>query len=148
MFVSSYNTYIQTNTTDKTNRTKEVPDASKSKLFASKLLHTSQITPLKVANAPINYIDNSKIFNNRQKLQQNIESKKELASANKFNTFNSLTTAKRAYSDNSTMFSIVAKPKNSLSKENITGHEFSKFKAKISAINTYLQNNRYYQITA
>lgn len=148
MFVSSYNTYVQTNTTDKTNRTKEVPKVSDAKSFALKLLHTSQITQAKLSNTPINYIDNSKIFNNRQKLQQNIESKKELISADKFNRFNSFKSSKIAYSDNSTIFSIVAKPKNSLSKENISGHEFSKQKAKISAINTYLQNNRYYQITA
>lgn len=145
MFVSSYNTYIHTNTTAKT---KETTNPSDLKSFASKLLHTSQIAPSTTQNIPINYIDNSKVFHNRQKLQQNIESKQELKTVNKFNNFSAVKTAKVAYVDNSKMFSIVSKPKPAISTQTISGHEFSKQKAKFSAINTYLLNDRYYQITA
>jgi len=149
MFVSSYNTYIHTNTTDKTAKTKEPAHVDNSKSsFASKLLHTSQIPNTQATNSPINYIDNSKVFHNRQKLQQNVESKQEIKIANKFNEFNSVKTSKVAYSDNSKMFSIVAKPKPATSSAVISGHGFSQQKAKLSAINTYIKNDMYYQITA
>ena len=150
MFVSSYNTYIHTNTTDKTTKSKESASASGSKSFESKLLHTSQIAQTESKNTPINYLDGSKIFKNRQKLQQNIESKEELANVNKFNKFSSVKSAKVAYTNNSHIFSIVAKPKPTLTTTSnmINGDEFSKQKEKFSAINTYLQNDRYYRITA
>ena len=154
MFVSSYNTYIHTNTTDKSNKTKDssVPK-NNSKSFASKLHHTSQLASSHIKNTPINYINNSKIFNNRQKLQQNMESRKELTNVNKFNTIASQNTAKVSYIANSIMFSIVAKPKPSLANNTHSTLTSKKdenilLKEKVSAINTYLANDRYYRITA
>ena len=147
MFVSSYNTYIHTNTTSKTNGHKSGGD---SKSFSSKLDHTSQIAASTIKNTPIDYIDNSKVFNNRQKLQQNIESSQELLNVNKFNSESTLKNAKIAYTTNSVMFSLVAKPKPALSSS-ISNFRVNKTllpQEKLSAINTYLLNDRYYRITA
>ena len=150
MFVSSYNTYIHTNTTDKTAKSKESTPSSSAKSFQSQLLNSSQTPKPQTNNTPINYVESSKVFQNKQKLQQNIESKNELTNVNKFNTFSSLKTAKVAYTDNSKIFSIVAKPKPSLptTHELTKENEFSKQKDKFNAINTYLKNDLYYQITA
>ena len=150
MFVSSYNTYIHTNTTDKTAKNKENAGSSSSKSFQSQLLNTSQTPKPQTNTTPINYVESPKAFQNKQKLQQNIESKNELANVNKFNTVSSVKTAQVAYTNNSKIFSLVAKPKPSLpATQNITREdEFSKLKAKFSAINTYLLNDKYYRITA
>ncbi len=146
MFVSSYNTYIHPNTTDKTSKTKGFNDAKvkPSNAFASKLSHTSQVSSTNLKNTPINYINNNKIFNNRQKLQQNIESNQELANVTKFNTVSSIKGAKVAYIANTTMFSLVAKPKATLAN---TTPSLTTTK-KLLAINSYISNDRYYQITA
>ena len=150
MFVSSYNTYIHTNTTDKTAKSKETANSSSAKSFQSHLLQTSQTPKLQTNTTPINYVESSKVFQNKQKLQQNVESKNELSNVNKFNTFSAVKTAQVAYTNNSKIFSIVAKPKPSLpATQNLPREdEISKLKAKFNAINTYLLNDSYYRITA
>jgi len=149
MFISSYNTYVQTNATDKTSKTKDIKEPQHTNSFASQFLKKPQLQKPQLSNTPINYVQDSKVFNNKQKLNQNIESKQGLVNANKFNFTSSLTNAKVAYTSNSNMFSIVAKPKPSLSQEqNIKNDPSSTIYKKLSAINTYLSNDKYYQITA
>lgn len=150
MFVSSYNTYIHTNSTDKTTKTKELKSIDDSKSFATKLFNTSKTDSLNLKNTPINYVDNPKVFYNRQKLEQNIESNKEFLNANKFNGASSLKNAKAAYNANTIMFSIVPKPKGTLSplSSNTKANNELPLSEKLSAINTYLLNDRYYRITA
>jgi len=149
MFISSYNTYIQTNTTDKTSRIKDTKETQAKNNFASEFLKNPTLQKVQTTSTPINYQKNYKIFNNKQKLAQNIESKQGIINANKFNFTSSLTNAKIAYTANANMFSIVAKPKPSLSQtQDIKKDDSSSIYKKISAINTYISNDKYYQITA
>ena len=141
MFVASYNTYIHTNTDNKTSKIKESKEARTSESFATKFLNKPALPKTPSNASPINYLQNTNTFNNKQRLQQDLASRQGLLNASKFNTSSAIKNAKVAYTANSTMFSIVAKPKQVLGQTTPTKHQQS-------AINTYLANDKYYQITA
>ena len=69
MFISSYNTYISTNSSERTATTK----LQKSKeQVASFISHLTQDEVLESKNSnelPLDYISNYKVFSNKQKLQ-------------------------------------------------------------------------------
>jgi hypothetical protein len=151
MFISSYNTYISTNNSDKTNH-KGVGN-KKDGLVEFTLKHTDNQTPRSYVNnnLPIDYVSNYKSLNNQLKLQEQIKSQDEI----KFEKIKEMKNAKSAYAENSQMFSLLKKPTLTLSQ---TTHKQTDLPQNIQEIkdsnlrnimvNTYLENDNYYQTTA
>jgi hypothetical protein len=164
MFVSSYNTYIRTDSSQKLNKqssNKEETKHSTSSVVANKNI---DFIDLNNSNIPINYISKSNIINNKmelesqnQKLEENFNpnenTTKELV--DKFSTQNTLLNLKNSYADNSTMFSLIKKPQKALNQiPNLDKtlpyepHEIKEFNMRQKMINTYISNDNYYKVTA
>jgi len=151
MFVSSYNTYITTNPTDKNSAQKLEKKTSSSESFESRLKEYSPIESKNTQTLPINYISNYKAFSNKQKMQDGLQDKE----AQKFSKINTLNSAKDAYKENSKMFSLFLEPKitqsqtpqidKSLPAELQSAQEKQ---LRHTMVNTYLANDSYYKITA
>lgn len=152
MFVSSYNTYIATNTNDKPSKSRVVQEKSDDKSFAKTLTKTAPILQAyDNKNIPINYISNYKSFANQQKLQEQVKTKDEI----KFQRISAMKTAKVSYESNSKMFSLVSLPKTPINQtlkinDNLSQNikELKEKNARYKMVNTYLANDKYYQITA
>jgi len=151
MFVSSYNTYIATNPSDKSSTQRLESKSSSRESFESKLKEYSLLESNSTQNLPINYISNYKAFSNKQKLQDDFEDKE----TKKFTKINTLNSAKDAYGENSKLFSLFLEPKltqsqtpqidKSLPSELQSAQEKQ---LRHTMVNTYLANDNYYKITA
>lgn len=151
MFVSSYNTYIGTDTQSKINNYKSESSKKESDFFKGELLKSSVVEPYTNKNLPIDYISNYKSFSNHQKLLEQTKSQDE-TNLKKLSLLNS---AKNAYEENSKIFSLVKKPSLTLSQTFETNSSESKELQEAKErnlrhvmVNTYLSNDKYYQITA
>ena len=149
MFVSSYNTYIPQKTTHKPqesvqeNNEREFKPGD-SKLF-SKQLDKVITSSVKI---PLNYISNYKSLHNQQLLEQQSKSSKNYAQT-KYAKINTMKSAQSAYKDGSQLFSLLPKPKIALMeviKQPKNLQQNSALKSKI--VNTYIENDNYYKITA
>ena len=151
MFVSSYSTYINTNNSQRVEKER----GSKSKLsassFESKLSQESILESKNTQNLPINYISNYKAFINKQKLQEHSQNDNEI----KYKQINAMKNAKIAYEDNSVIFSLFLEPKATQSQIPQLDKELpaeiqilQEKEMRHTMINTYLSNDKYYQITA
>ena len=156
MFVSSYSTYIQANTSDKAARqgVKRVDGESKS--FKSSLEESISTANFESSNLPIDYISKNKVLNNKQLLEnQNSLENTTKSLTDKFGLQNSLVGAKGAYESNSKMFSLFQKPhatldqtpkiENTLPKE---PKDIKELNMRYKMVNTYVANDNYYKITA
>jgi hypothetical protein len=140
MFVSSYNTYILPRQTDTKKSTKESTTAfSTNPKLAVKPEIADQGT---FAKLPINFISDYKVLNNQQKLQHQTQQ----FSQNKFVKINTLKSAQVAYKDNASIYSFIQKPKIALAKPHVKLPDSSNVKMKM--VNTYIENDNYYKITA
>ena len=150
MFVSSYNTYISTNNSQKIEK-KESPrreESSFSVKFSPKSLPVLSTT----TNLPVNYISNYKVLNNQQKLQQETSQNNEKL---KFTKINAHLNATNAYTDNSKIFSLLLKPRATLDqtphvdkKLPVEVQEIQEENLRHTMVNTYIANDNYYKITA
>jgi len=147
MYVASYVTYIPTITSSKTTTqrdesatTKKAPSFS----LEQKQQNIPQQTEEKVLPQKQTYLPNYNFL--RQQT-----SYKDLDTFGKVKNYKD---AKTAYSENSRMYSLAQKPKSvvggtkvdlQLPQEAITAKENL---SKKDMVNTYLENERYYQITA
>jgi len=162
MFVSSYSTYIQTNSSNKTAKNVEKEGVSDSK-FSSKLLKSSSVKLENLSDIHTNYISTNQILKNRQKLNfkqnplnfDNKEMNKTVEISQKFIEFKTLNNAKTAYDDNSKMFSLRRKPIAILDQtpkiDANLPEDIKSLKEKNlrqTMVNTYLSNDLYYKITA
>jgi len=151
MFVSSYNTYISTNSTDRSQRI-GVSDSKKSDYSSASKYVDSPIVESKIAkNIPISYISNYKAFNNKQRLLQQFNN----PDGERFSKINTQQNMKTAYAENSKVFSLVQQP-------GLTLNQLNKIDAKLpkniqelkdenmrrTMINAYISNDRYFDITA
>jgi len=157
MFVSTYTTYINTNSTDRAQKERLDSQRDLSSRFELKKelpaqTQTSLVQQVKT-QLPVDYISNYKVLNNQQKLQDNTQTKTE--EKTKFTKIITLNNAKNAYSENSILFASLMKPKVTLSQtpsldyklaEDSFGAQESILKHKM--INTYIANENYYKITA
>ncbi len=139
MFVSSYNTYLSASHVE-TNRSQK-----KEGSFSLKKEKTAPTDlPAKFAEVklPVSYISQFKVLRNQQKLQEQTQQSQKT----KFTKVTTLKNAQVAYSENSTMFPRLRKPKVPL------GHVQSSFVSNASikqnALNTYIANDNYYKVTA
>jgi len=151
MFVSSYSTYISANTNDKITKPKFEQKKDEANAFNSILKKGSPLQAYSPKNMPIDYISNYKSLNNQQKLQEQVKSKDEI----KFKKINDTKNAKVAYESNTSMFSLMRIPSSSLDltpqissnyPQNIQDVKEDNLRYKM--VNTYLANDKYYQITA
>jgi len=151
MFVSSYSTYISTNTSDKTDKYRAQSSKNDLNSFSKELSKSPILKSHINQTMPIDYISNYKSFNNQQKLQQLVKSQDELNLKN----ISTMNNAKVAYEDNSKMFSLIKKPMASLSQTyNIDKklpkeiQDIQEKSLRLVMVNTYLSNDKYYQVTA
>ena len=151
MFVSSYNTYVSTNNSDRAANQKVDRSKPSTGSFESKLEQSSVLESKNTQNLPITYISNYKAFSNKQKLQEQFQNKDEV----KYNKINAMKNAQTAYEDNSVMFSLFLEPKATQSQTPQVDQKLPSDLQKAqeqnmrnSMVNTYLANDKYYQITA
>lgn len=163
MFVSSYNTYIQTNASDRVTKQKEQTSKSDTP-FSTKFIKQPKLEQVAVSTLPVDYVNRAKSFNNMLEMKRqeedfkNTDSKntsKSLELTKEFMSRKTLQNAKTAYEDNSEMFSIYKKPHHSLdqtpSMDTTLPQNIQKLKEqnmRRTMVNTYMQNDKYYQITA
>ena len=155
MFVSSYSTYIRTNNTDRISKDRELQEKKPSESFASKLSQSNVIESRNSLNFPINYISNYKALGNKQKLQENLTKDLQNQNIQKFSKQSAQIGAKEAYNSNSRMFSFLIKPSFTLDQTPKIDKKLSQDIKNIketnmrnTMVNTYLANDKYYQITA
>jgi len=151
MYISSYNTYITTNSTDNREKVKSEETSKKSSLFSKKL--SSQETKLidENSNLPVNYISKYKVLNNRQRLQDETLNNQRT----KFSKVKALVTSKTAYSNASKIFPILFKTAITINQTPQIDKKMSKNTQdakeqilKHTMVNTYIANDNYYKITA
>jgi len=154
MFVSSYSTYIDTSTTKRVQNERDDTEKKVSKSsYNTKLTQNINKDVSSKSDIPLNYISDYKALNNRQKLS---EQDPELSkSTSRFTKLSSMDSASVAYTDNSKIFSLVQKPKQTIDQtpkldKNLSEPAQEKQESVIrkQMINTYVSNENYYKITA
>jgi len=151
MFVSSFSTYINTESTARTQQNKVRESKNSTKSFETKLLSKTVKNVDTSPKFPINYISNYKSLNNQQKLQENPQNSEKT----KFLKLEAKTEAKNAYSNNSKIFSLILPPRATLDQtpridkklpENI--QNIKEKNLRHTMVNTYISNENYYRVTA
>jgi len=145
MYIASYVTYIPT-LTSTTNTQKNESSVSRSSSFSLDKKQTTQTQQNEIKNP----LPKQKYLPNYNFLRQQT-SYKDLDTFGKVKNYQD---AKTAYAENSRMYSLAQKPKNIISgtkvdlqlpKEAIEAKESL---SKKEMINTYIENERYYKVTA
>lgn len=151
MFISTYSTYINTNTSEKTHKYKEDRFKVESEPFAIKESQEQILKPAITKNLPVDYVFNNKSFNNQLKLQEQLKNPDEI----KFKKIKTINSAKEAYEENSKLFHLFKKPSSALSKPLQLSKELPQEIQQLKEsnlrhimIDTYVANDRYYQVTA
>ncbi|MDA7817631.1 hypothetical protein N9A28_05530 [Sulfurimonas sp.] len=151
MFISTYNTYINTNTSDKSIKDRFDHQKDSAQTFKSQLAKSTIAQPKTLNNLPVDYVSNNKSFQVQHKLQEQTKNSFEV----KFQKVNAMKSAAAAYIENTTMFSYMKKPSSPIAKANKEDlyspqniQEIKEEKLRFTMINTYISNDKYYQITA
>ena len=151
MFVSSFNTYISTNSSNKSEAHKDRELKGDFESFSSELSKSTVLKPYTNANLPIDYISNYKSFSNQQKLHEHLQNQ----NGGELKKLTVLNNAKVAYEENTKMFSLAKKPALTLTQtpkiDEKLPHDVQEAKEKTlrhTMVNTYLANDKYYHITA
>lgn len=153
MFVSTYSTFVGSNSSNKADSYKTKEPKGESESFSKELSNSAIVKSHTDKNLPIDYISNYKSFNNQQKLQEQLQTGDELKL--KLKQLTTTINAKVAYDGNSTMFSLSRKPTLTLSQtpkidEKLPNDvkEAKEKNLRHVMVNTYSANDRYFQITA
>jgi hypothetical protein len=156
MFVSSYSTYIQTNTETKSTK-REDKTSNYASSFSTKTTEESVPESAKRASLPVDYIAKNnnfytKLFLEKNQNEQNNQTK-ELT--HKFIDQSTLQDAKKAYTQTSKIPSLFRETFITFDKTLLTESENSQgtqelkdAKMRKLMINTYVANDNYYKITA
>ncbi|MEO1953906.1 MAG: hypothetical protein ABGW74_04305 [Campylobacterales bacterium] len=145
MFVSSFNTYISdVNLKKARQNTQKAKDAEKFDFSLNLQKNQQVLTSTFDAKTPINYISNYKSFANKQKLQDKQLTKKPI---DKFSKINKMQNAKTSYEVNSKKFSLLRVPHITLNQVQ-KSEEKLPIKLQQKMVNTYIDNENYYKITA
>ena len=151
MYVSSFSTYINTESTARTQQNRVSDSKSSVESFETKLLSKTVKNVDTSPKFPINYISNYKSLNNQQKLQENPQSNEKT----KFLKLEAEAEAKNAYSDNSKIFSLILAPRATLDQTPIIDkklpqdiRDIKEKNLRHTMVNTYISNENYYKITA
>ncbi|MDD5400331.1 MAG: hypothetical protein PHQ93_03980 [Sulfurimonas sp.] len=151
MFVSSFNTYISTNSSNKSDNYKDRDFKSDAESFSSELSKSTILKPYINKNLPIDYVSNYKSFNNQQKLYEQLQNQ----NGEELKKLNILNNAKVAYEESTKMFSLLKRPTLTLSQtpkidEKLPrdAQEAKEKSLRHTMVNTYLANDNYYRVTA
>jgi len=169
MFVSSYNTYISTVATNKHTREKEV-DSKSSTSQSSKVFEIPKTELQALSNLPVDYILKSKTFNNKLELkrqefelanpqkqdspQTQVKNNSQITSflSKEFLFTKTILSAKKAYEDNSKTFSLIKVPGNTQDQtpkiDTRLPIDEQELQMRHTMVNTYIDNDRYYKVTA
>ena len=151
MYVSSFSTYINTESTTRTQQNRVQESKNTTESFETKLLSKTVKNVDTSPKFPINYISNYKALNNQQKLQENPQNSEKT----RFLKLEAQTEAKNAYSDNSKIFSLILPPRATLDQtpridkklpDNI--QDIKEKNLRYTMLNTYISNENYYKVTA
>jgi len=161
MFVSSYSTYIPNESTNKTTRINKEDTKTEKSSFSSHLSSLSTQDVVATDNLPINYVSTNQTFRNKQELdyqKSELETKEKDTTkqlTTKFTQQSTLIDATTAYTTNTKPYSFLQKPKATLSQTptiNTThSKEYQDLEEKNlrhTMVNTYIENDKYYKITA
>lgn len=164
MFVSSYSTYVASSTSDKTVKVNNEREKEEKSSFSSKLLSASKIDSKALDSFPVDYVITNKTFGNKQQLEfqrQTIENRETKDSTNTkklteiFSKQNLLIDAVSSYSANTKMFSLRQKPQATISQtptistqQPTESQELQINNLRHTMVNTYLENDKYYQVVA
>ncbi len=150
MYVSSFSTYISTDSSLKTQQ-ERVQNSKSGDSFETKLLSKTVKERDSSTKFPINYISNYKALNNQQVLQEDSPNLEK----NRFLKLEAQSSAKNAYSDNSKIFSQIIPPRATLDQtprvdKNLPSNiqEIKENNLRQTMVNTYISNESYYRITA
>ena len=148
MFISSYNTYLSTNTNNKT--LKNERDFSDSKLFEKTLAKSTNANTSNLTQTNnVNYILKNKILSTKERINSQLKQESSLSNMSKFSTVNSQIKAPIAYAANSSMFSLMIKyPKTAKQIEDNSAKVLKEPMLRAKMINTYTDNDKYYRLTA
>ena len=151
MFVSSYSTYIDTTTTKRIQNERESTPKKESPSFASKLLKNISKNVVLNQKLPLNYISNYKALHTKQQLDQQIKEQTQTIAKMKFSKLSAQNSAKSTYVENFTMFSLLTKPKATLTQtpkldRNLPqkAQDMQKSFQQVKMVNTYVSNENYY----
>jgi len=157
MFISSYMTYIDPSRTKRLQDQREETTKEPAGSFASKPSKTTNQELILSKKLPLSYISNYKTLYTKQRLMAQLEHKnmpQDFAKM-KFTKINAQASAQLSYTQNSTMFSLLSKPKATLSQtpqhNKHLPEQAQKQKEHIvraAMINTYVANENYYRLTA
>ncbi|MFK5936892.1 MAG: hypothetical protein QM497_00715 [Sulfurimonas sp.] len=151
MYISSYNTYVATNSADKIEKKKAEEPSKSSRSFSKKLLQNSIKVIDSSSTLGINYISDYKVLNNQQRLKDDTFN----SNRTKFSKVKALVSSKSAYLESSKIFPLLLKTSATLSqtpqidkKMPINAQEAKEQILKHTMVNTYIANDNYYKITA
>jgi len=151
MYIRSYSTYISAYTQNKTNPSKEDSNSNIKKTTSFNLEKAQQDLIL-VKNKENNFTKS--LQENHIPTSTIFRQQKENKDLNTFTEIKKYQNAQLAYSENATLYSLAQKPKRVIGSIKIDlqlPQEAQVAKASLSKkdmINTYLENENYYRITA
>jgi len=147
MFISSYSTFVNANLNNKI--TKKEDSSSTNKAF-EKHLQKNTFTNFNLQkNTPVNYISQYKTLSTKEKINDQLRQNVLQTNLKKLSTINAQTIAPSAYSANTKMFSLMIKYPNAPKQlENTQLKTLKEPMQRVNMVNTYLENDKYYQITA
>lgn len=163
MFVSSYNTYISANSQNR-GVDERSSERRKDSSFKSSTQLPQETRRNKSLNLPIDYVINSKSFGNKleiERQEQELQTHKEgeLSKSKEltkeFTSNITLKSAELAYKEGSSIFALLRKTHPAIDQtptidKNLPNEtqELQEQNMRHIMVNTYLSNDRYYQITA
>lgn len=163
MFVSSYNTYISTSSLDRGIKERS-SNSKETSLFKTNLELPQETVQNKSLSLPIDYVTNSRSFGNKLELErqdQELQNKKDSGLnrskelTKEFMDSKSMKSAQLAYREGSNIFSLLRKTHPAINQtptidKNLPNEiqELKEQNMRHVMVNTYLSNDKYYQITA
>jgi len=145
MFVSTYSTYINRSSLEKSIKEKTESSNDSFSRFETKASHLETKTPQNAASTfhklPLDYISEYKALSNQQKLHKELSQVPE--GKNRFSKIRTLAQAQEAYMQNATLFVLSRKPKLSLD-QTPSLQDIPQDILKRKMISTYIANENYY----
>ena len=156
MFVSTYSTYLNTNSVNKTTKEKDTLLPSKPfSLFESENIKSTLPSSNLLKNSMVNYLSHNKILSTKQRIYQQLEQNSTEANIKKLTNISSKINAPATYAENTKMFPLTLREQLTLKgKEPVDKNlpkdlqELKKSNLKLEMVNTYIANDKYYQLTA
>ena len=151
MYVSTFNTYVNSESTAKTHENRAQKGKSNLESFEEKHLSKTVKNVDVSSKFPINYISNYRALNNQQRLQENPQNSEK----SKYLKLEAKIEAQNAYSNSSKIFSRILAPRTTIDQtpridkklpKNI--QDIKEKNLRHTMVNTYISNENYYRVTA